>query len=222
MFIVASLDGAPWDVIFPDHSLQSSELVPSIDKPIGFYWTEGTYATGLAANALPPLKGGSTIGIPSPPAILFPSGKVATPDIRDAERMQGFPTNWTSPATANGKPSDRWKLVGNAVTVNVTQWLARQLKSPKHFECDRNDPINGTWPPAAWGGGKEGRFKATVGQSLCTPKIIGLDTFLRFEPKPLSNRATVGFISRVRAGNLRFPDGFIGGLERHAQNTKGR
>ena len=35
-----------------------------------------------AMDAVPTLKGGSTIGIPSPPAILLPDGRVVTPDIR--------------------------------------------------------------------------------------------------------------------------------------------
>ena len=53
----------------------------------GFYWTEGTRGLGWAADAVPTLKNGSTIGIPSPPAILMPTGVVIQPDIRDARVM---------------------------------------------------------------------------------------------------------------------------------------
>ena len=35
----------------------------------GFYWTEGVRGLGWAIDAVPTLKGGSTIGIPSPPAM---------------------------------------------------------------------------------------------------------------------------------------------------------
>jgi DNA (cytosine-5)-methyltransferase 1 len=35
----------------------------------GFYWTEGLRGLGWAQDAVPTLKGGSTIGIPSPPAV---------------------------------------------------------------------------------------------------------------------------------------------------------
>ena len=38
----------------------------------GFYWTEGIRGLGWAVDAIPTLKGGSTIGIPSPPAIWQP------------------------------------------------------------------------------------------------------------------------------------------------------
>ena len=39
----------------------------------GFYWTEGHPGARLAVDAVPTLKGGSTIGIPSPPAIWIPT-----------------------------------------------------------------------------------------------------------------------------------------------------
>src|SRR5690606_11446264 len=38
----------------------------------GFYWTEGNTGLGWAVDATPPLKGGSGLHIPSPPAIWFP------------------------------------------------------------------------------------------------------------------------------------------------------
>ena len=67
----------------------------------GFYWTEGIRGLGWAIDALPTLKGGSTIGIPSPPAMWRPgTGSIVTPELRDAERLQGFAPGWTrSPLT---------------------------------------------------------------------------------------------------------------------------
>ena len=38
----------------------------------GFYWTEGLRGLGWAVDSVPTLKGGSSIGIPSPPAIWDP------------------------------------------------------------------------------------------------------------------------------------------------------
>ena len=67
---------------------------------------------GWAVDAIPTLKGGSTIGIPSAPAIWLPDGRIITPEIRDAERLQGFAEDWTNPAIAVTKPGYRWKLVG--------------------------------------------------------------------------------------------------------------
>ncbi len=58
--------------------------------PCGFYWTEGIRGLGWAVNAVPTLKGGSTVGIASPPAVRLPSGEIVTPGLIDAERLQGF------------------------------------------------------------------------------------------------------------------------------------
>lgn len=46
-----------------------------------------------------------------PPAIWFPDGRIGTPDIRDAERLQGFPPDWTHGISLRA----RWRAVGNAV-----------------------------------------------------------------------------------------------------------
>ncbi len=101
VYLVASLEGDPRTVLFADEAGTNGE---DGDRSLrsgvacGFYWTEGIRGLGWAADAVPTLKGGSTIGIPSAPAILLPTGEVITPDIRDAERMQGFSADWTKPA----------------------------------------------------------------------------------------------------------------------------
>src|SRR5690606_19679397 len=103
----------------------------------GFYWTEGLRGLGWAVNAVPTLKGGSSIGIPSPPAIVLPDGRVVTPDIRDAERLQGFPADWTKVAETVARRSARWRLVGNAVSVPAADWIGKRLLKPaavKDFE----------------------------------------------------------------------------------------
>ena len=77
----------------------------------GFYWTEGNTGLGLVTGATPPLKSGSTVGIPSPPAIWKPGdGRIAIPDIRDAERLQGFESEWTIGADV-GAPSKAWRTM---------------------------------------------------------------------------------------------------------------
>lgn len=44
---------------------------------------------------------------------------------RECERLQGFPDDWTGiPGMADGP---RYKCLGNAVTVNVAEWIARRL-----------------------------------------------------------------------------------------------
>ena len=44
---------------------------------------------------------------------------------RECERLQGFPDDWTAiPGMADGP---RYKCLGNAVTVNVAEWIGRRL-----------------------------------------------------------------------------------------------
>jgi DNA (cytosine-5)-methyltransferase 1 len=187
----------------------------NISAPVGFYWTEGTYATGLAADALPPLKGGSTIGIPSAPAILLPTGIVGTPDLRDAERMQGFSENWTSAAEQVVKSSFRWKLVGNAVTVNVCKWIAEGLLVPSEVGPKVFHPHTANkWPDAAFGEkGKVWRVDGAYGPF----NRASLISFLKYPIKPLSHRAVTGFIGRAQKGNLKYPDGFIDALIKYSK-----
>lgn len=218
VYILASKTMNPAAVLFREPVDASPAINKPVDTsaPVGFYWTEGTYATGLADDALPPLKGGSTIGIPSAPAILFPSGLVGTPDLRDAERMQGFPEHWTIAAERVVKPSYRWKLVGNAVTVNVCQWIAEGLITPSDYGPSVFHPHNtNRWPDAAFGEkGKVWRVDGAYGPF----NRASLSSFLKYPTKPLSHRATMGFIGRALKGNLKYPDGFIKALEDYAQS----
>jgi DNA-methyltransferase (dcm) len=215
VFILASLDGDPRDVLLTDQG-SFEATAPSLDKPIGFYWTEGTYATGLAGDAVPPLKGGSTIGIPSPPAILLPDGLVGMPHVEDAEALQGFPRGWSVAAESVAKASYRWKLIGNAVPVNVALWVGSKLSRPGSYHASNDLPLDtkATWPDAAWGAGGE-RYRAQVGHYPRDVRSPSLAALLQHELRPLSVRAASGFLSRARKGRLRFPAGFLESVERH-------
>src|SRR5262245_2100266 len=110
VYLVASRTHDPRGVLLADEAPEVAAPEPTLDVPLGFYWTEGTYAVGLAVDAIPPLKNGSTIGIPSPPAILMPGGRALGPDVPDGERLQGFEPGWTEPAERVVKRSFRWSL----------------------------------------------------------------------------------------------------------------
>ncbi len=182
----------------------------------GFYWTEGIRGLGWAPDAVPTLKNGSTVGIASPPAILLPNGAVVTPDIRDAERLQGFEAGWTAPAEAVARPSLRWSLVGNAVTVRVARRLGGRLRTPGPYdsERDRELEVDGRWPKAARFDG-ERRRRVAIGSFPVWRERAPLVEFLRFEGKPLSARATRGFLSRTDRSTLRFVKGFRERLRDH-------
>src|SRR5262245_5861515 len=90
VYLVARLDNDPRGVLFRDDAGDREPELPRPGLACGFYWTEGTRGVGAAVNAIPTLKGGSALGIPSPPAILLPRGRgIVTPCIHDAERLQG-------------------------------------------------------------------------------------------------------------------------------------
>lgn len=222
VILVASQSEDPRQVLFvgetgepvePDHR----------GRACGFYWTEGLRGLGWAVDAVPTLKGGSTIGIPSPPAIWMPDGAIATPDIRDAERLQGFAADWTRPAAeaSRSRKGHRWKLVGNAVSVLVARWVGNRLASSStrdQFDEEVLEPGD-PWPHAAWGeNGKAVRVKLSAWPTRASYK--SLTQFLRYPPVLLSARAAAGFLERARRSSLRFPDGLLDAVETHLANMR--
>ncbi len=187
----------------------------------GFYWTEGTRGVGWTDDAIPPLKVGSGFGIPSTPAVWDTrSGAIITPDVRDAERLQGFPVNWTAvPKSAGLKSRDRWRAVGNAVSVPTAEWIAHRIESP-----GLRPPVDGTrvarsrsWPSAAYG--HSGRtFAAMVSEMPVAARWIDILSFLRYEGAPLSHRATRGFRIRFENSRLRKDTRFIDALHKHERH----
>lgn len=219
--IVASLEEDPRRVLFADEAGKPAEPPADGSLACGFYWTEGIRGLGWAVDAIPTLKGGSTVGVPSPPAIWMPGGRIVTPHIRDAERLQGFRKDWTKAAERVARPGVRWKLVGNAVSVPVGRWVGERLASPGDFELrDVRVLRKGSpWPTAAWNVG-DGRFTADVSEFPKRAKRKHLHSFLLDEPSLLSEKATAGFLARTRKGRLRFPEGFIAAIEAHLRRMQ--
>jgi DNA (cytosine-5)-methyltransferase 1 len=218
VYLLASKEGDPKDVLFVDDAGEPERPDPSSwrSRACGFYWTEGLRGLGWAYDAVPTLKGGSTIGIPSPPAIVLPEGRIVLPDIRDAERMQGFPEDWTEPTERVTRRGHRWKLVGNAVTVAVSAWLGGRLVEPGRYDPAGDELLqrHGAWPRSAWGeAGK--RYVSSVSAWPCHLPSPPLEDFLRFPTTRLSPKAAAGFYSRAQKAKLRFPPGFLEIVQRH-------
>lgn len=219
VFFLATLEGDPRDVLFVDEAGGPEVLDDREPIAFGFYWTEGIKGLGWAANAVPTLKGGSTVGVPSPPAVWLPSGRIVTIGLRDAERLQGFPVDWTLPAESVGRRSMRWKLVGNAVSVPVAKWLGRRLARPGRFYERAVMPLfpGARWPNVAWNVG-EGRFTADLSMWPVRRDARVLHDFLT-ATEPLSPRATAGFLARTRRSSLRFAPGFLEAVRRHLERV---
>lgn len=232
IFLYATLEGDPREVLFAgDHPLESVAFDLG-DRAHGFYWTEGFRGLGWGEDCVPTLKGGSAVGVPSPPAVLLPDTgsraaateagpfQLITPNIVDAERLQGLPPNWTAASdTIDGqpfRPRRRWMLVGNAVNVRTAAWIGDRLARPGKWDGDvgqKLEPI-GPWPAAAWGNGS-GRWSVDVGPNPVDAPWEPLAEFLSCPGTPLSIRATRGFLSRLRTGHLRPRPAFGALLEKH-------
>lgn len=212
-FVASRCDLDPERVLFADDVTPPASLTKLTTHAHGFYWTEGTRGLGWAPDAVPTLKNGSTVGIPSPPAILLPNGHLIKPDIRDAERLQGFDEDWTAVAPERS----RWSLVGNAVTVPVAAWLGRRLIEPGFYFGERDLPWitkPGSFPKAARYDGQK-RYVVNIGMFPTWQKRKPLHSFLKYDGAPLSERATAGFLSRAQASSLRFAPGFLDAVRAH-------
>lgn len=215
-YLVASLSRNPADVLLAEEADPPNDPDPA-EVACGFYWTEGMRALGWAIDSVPPIKGGSTVGVPSPPAIRLPNGELVTPALGDAERLQGFPADWTAPAEEVTRASFRWHLVGNAVSTPVTEWIGRRLRRPLAYDGSDDRPIrlDESWPYAAWSDEAGHMFRSEASPTPLWFDRPHLVDFLEHEPKPLSVRAAAGFLTRTRKGSLRFPEGFIDQVEDH-------
>lgn len=225
VILLASRTEDPRDVLLADEAGER-RFERTEETACGFYWTEGLRGLGWAVDAVPTLKGGSTIGIPSPPGIWFPvDGRIVVPDLRDAERLQGFEPEWTLPAEEIGGRSrgGRWKLVGNAVSVPVAQWIGERLARPGSYDPERDagaiEPGR-PWPTAAWGDVNSVRAVDVSAWPRHEP-YRSLAGFLEYEPSPLSARATEGFLGRTRRSSLRFEPRFLAAVAAHLRRMGG-
>jgi DNA (cytosine-5)-methyltransferase 1 len=98
-----------------DNSAESYATVLAFDSTFGGQ-------SNVFREQTPPLKVGSSVGIPSPPAASTQEGvRRLTP--RECERLQGFPDDWTS----GQSDSARYRQLGNAVAVPVVEWILRRI-----------------------------------------------------------------------------------------------
>ncbi|MEY2243057.1 DNA cytosine methyltransferase [Streptomyces sp. BF23-18] len=226
VLFVASLTEDPRTVLFADEAGEPDERDRAADAH-GFYWTEGLRGLGWARDAVPTVKGGSALSIPSPPGIWIPSNpaghRIVTPSITDAEQLQGFDKDWTlTEATADRKTGrDRWKLVGNAVTVGVSQWLGERLLNPGEYDDSEADLMSDSarWPTAAWGA-KGQRWRSYVSMwPVHWPYMHLMDLVDRDGLTPLSHRAAAGFYSRTQKAKLKFDEDFLLDMKQHVELT---
>jgi len=223
--LLASRRGDPREVLLSEEKEPRETTINGARPACGFYWTEGNRGLGWAVDAVPTLKGGSSIGIPSPPAIWMPDGRIVTPSIEDAERLQGLEEGWTKPAeeVEKGRRSARWRLVGNAVTVSVAEWIGLRLRVPLPYREDDELLDQGSpWPTAAWNleMSPNSRRRSNVSKWPVRRHPKRLDLFVK-DPAPLSVKAAEGFLQRLDRSSLRCGDHreeLLRDLRKHVRN----
>ncbi|MFE9392955.1 DNA cytosine methyltransferase [Streptomyces sp. NPDC006784] len=224
VLFVASLTEDPRDVLLSEDAGEPDQTKLATDAH-GFYWTEGLRGLGWAQDAVPTIKGGSGLSIPSPPGIWIPGNpvghRIVTPSITDAEQLQGFDKHWTLNETTSDKKSsrDRWTLVGNAVTVGVSQWLGERLLNPGRYDESESDLLadKAKWPTAAWGrNGKRWRSSVSMWPQQ-RPYTHLMDLIDRDGLTPLSHRAAAGFYSRTQRAKLKFEESFLLSMKEHVE-----
>ena len=108
--------GEPGD---PQYTLDATS--PHAVGPVAFAWQAGGDGTSSGSFA----DDGTTPTLPRNQTLATTTAygvRRLTPV--ECERLQGFPDGWTEPARSD---SARYKALGNAVTVNVPEWLFRRM-----------------------------------------------------------------------------------------------
>jgi len=103
-------------------------MIAMPQEPIAFDSNASGSFKVHADGKSPPVKIGSALGIPSPPAVATDSVVRRLTPV-ECERLMGWPDNHTL-NRADGKTnsdSTRYKMCGNGVATPVARWIAEQL-----------------------------------------------------------------------------------------------
>lgn len=225
VFLLASQNYEPERIMFRDYAATSTSVSPpksGVAKANGFYWTEGNRGVGWGSGVVPTIKGSTTAGIPSAPAVWLPGqrteSKFRTPSIEALETLQGFRPGWTRAAPQR----DRWKLVGNAIAVPAVKWIAQGLRD--YEDLAAITAPDGLATKHTWGlagisiDGNTQAFSASEGPTTGQlPRTFSLHRLLEERgSNPLSVKATRGFASRLERSNLRYDRSFMSDLKAYA------
>jgi DNA (cytosine-5)-methyltransferase 1 len=98
----------------------------------------------------------------------------------------------------------------------VARWIGDRLVRPGSHRPDRDADLSGAarWPAAARFDGRR-RWAVTISARPVHVDRLPLDAFLHHPGKPLSLRATEGFLARLRRTRLRLPAGLLDRIGAH-------
>lgn len=202
--LLASIVPGAAERLLVDGDAEAPVSKANAEESYGFYWTEGRTGTGLVSGAVPTIKAGSTVGLGSAPAVFVPNrvglNRIVVPSVEALEVLQGFPAGWTEVAAmADG---DRTRMIGNAVSVGVGEWLGELLVSEPDSQValDRRGPIDirEPWPRAGFGNESVAwASEATDRPHKTSPELSLPEILDQYGSEPLSYRAARGCLSRL-------------------------
>ena len=144
---------------------------------------------------------------------------IGKPSIEDAEALQGFERGWTQPAERVGRATLRWRLIGNAVSVPISHWIASRILERGGYDGQTDPTFTGksSWPSAAWSD-EAGEVRVSNRSEWPLHKMCDDLTEYAQHLTPLSERATRGFLKRLQSANLWRPEGFEDALNAHLKS----
>ena len=143
IYLVGHLAGRSQPGVFPiteddfftteKAQIQSQTPICTTLKASGSMRPEDTYIIPKEANTL--TGGGKSGGLHSDMTVI---GGVRRLTEIECERLQGFPDNYTQYGNYNGRirrisKTNRYKLIGNAVTVDIVELIAKRLNFSAHL-----------------------------------------------------------------------------------------
>ena len=173
----------------------------------GFYWTAGTQSICYSKGYVPTIKVGSSISIPSPPAVHFDDvARQISP--REALALQGFDV---SDFEGMKKKSDLYRMAGNAVAVPVGNFVVDAVLEdlrPGDYRKERQTGLFDNEPN--WAEIPEtGYFEDDLWTINCAPPkslACNLSDFIdKTDRSMLSSRAISGLLRRLDASGMKCP-----------------
>lgn len=191
----------------------------------GFYWTAGIQGINFSVGYSPTLKVGSSLSIPSPPA-LFYEDVVRTVSPQEAIALQGFPKT----PFKGLPPKAVHRMMGNAVALPVGRFVAKSLSVKNATRSGRLVPLYlepslfgdirwpSAWPKAGFKDGAE--YFEYLDPVVEGPLSTSLEDFIDMEsPERLSLRAASGLLTRLDRSGKACPPKLRTALLRLAQRS---
>ena len=222
VFVVASKDPDTARALHRPLPATGGEPVVGVDIA-AFYWTAGLQSICYSPGVSPTLKVGSSLSIPSPPAVHF-DGIVRKLTAAECLALQGF-----DPAQFEGVAAkDVYRMAGNAVAVPVGRFVMETVERPglaadldtaadgdDQFDLGREAAFRSQRVPTA-GIYHGGRLQAVVERA--TPMARNLADFVDLADRSqLSVRAASGCLDRLERSGKPCPPDLLWDLARLAE-----